>query len=253
MRKIILSEYVDTHLYHLLSENPTPGKHCPLILELCPNVYAPTGSSGRMEDCTMAKGLAGKDFLYGVLPFVSSDGQRHETSWWGSKEKTISYIKSAVSDLCENHDADPQNIFLCGFSRGGIAVNYIGLADDEIAGLWRGFLSHDHYDGELEWGGHPWGSPLSDYRKRANVRLDRIKGRPVWISRNPDAQRIRRYIKESGIMGDFTIVDIDLPSLYPTVPNPLFPHYHTSNWLLEDNPYSRLAKEWLHSRIKKQP
>jgi hypothetical protein len=64
-------------------------------------------------------------------------------------------------------------VFICGFSRGAIAASYIGLADDEIAALWKGMITHDHFDGD-----HKWNYPESD-QKSALVRLARLKGRPV--------------------------------------------------------------------------
>ena len=95
-----------------------------------------------------------------MLPFVSPDGLRNQRTWWGDVRATVAYAKRAVARTCEQFGGDPNRVVLCGFSRGAIAVNYIGLHDEEIAGLWRGFFTHDHYDGVREWKGTRWGSPL---------------------------------------------------------------------------------------------
>ena len=41
----------------------------------------------------------------------------------------------------------PGQSFLSGFSRGAIACGYIGLANDQIAKLWKGIIACQHYDG----------------------------------------------------------------------------------------------------------
>ena len=73
---------------------------------------------------------------------------------WGPKEKLdVTTIILGAALL--------RAVILCGFSRGAIGVNYIGLHDDQIAALWAGFITHDHYDGVLEWKGQAWGSPYA--------------------------------------------------------------------------------------------
>jgi hypothetical protein len=66
-------------------------------------------------------------------------------------------------------------VFLCGFSRGAIACNFLGLHDDEIAKRWKAFIAYSHYDGV-----HTWPFPGSD-REAAAIRLARLGNRPQFI------------------------------------------------------------------------
>lgn len=69
-----------------------------------------------------------------------------------------------------------------------IACNYIGLHDDEIAALWRGFICHSHYDGVRKW----------DYagsdRQSAAIRLGRLRDRPQFISHETSVETARGYL-----------------------------------------------------------
>ena len=86
------------------------------------------------------------------MPFVDKKNGRNATTWWGDVRATVGYCKATVLRTCEEFGGDPSNVFIAGFSRGAIACNYIGLHDDEIASLWRGFICHSHYDGVRKWG-----------------------------------------------------------------------------------------------------
>lgn len=44
---------------------------------------------------------------------------------------TINYLHAAVVDACQNFGGDTSRLNLCGFSRGSIACNFIGLHDDK--------------------------------------------------------------------------------------------------------------------------
>ena len=154
--RLTLPAYADTDVHHALylpnDWKKGSGNHYPVIVE-----YAGNGpfksrfgdiSTGKVEDCLMGYGIsAGKNFLWLTLPYVSADGNHNQTQWWGSVERTVAYAKATVPKICAEYDGDPDRVFLCGFSRGAIACNFIGLHDDEIARLWRGFICHSHYDG----------------------------------------------------------------------------------------------------------
>ena len=62
-------------------------------------------------------------------------------------DDTAAYAMKVIEDICANWGGDRDNLFLCGFSRGAIACGYIGLRNDRIAGLWKGFVACQHYDG----------------------------------------------------------------------------------------------------------
>ncbi|MFT7444721.1 MAG: hypothetical protein ACI9AF_001630, partial [Granulosicoccus sp.] len=167
----------------------------PLIVEYSGNKSPASGSTGKIKDSALGYGLTGGHALWLNLPFISLDGKSNQLTWWGDEKATVNYAKFILPKIIKDYGINPSQVILCGFSRGAIAVNYIGLYDDEIAKFWSGFVTHDHYDGERKWGGTSWGSPLKDYRKSATVRLARIKGRPVLISQNPNPFPIRDYLK----------------------------------------------------------
>jgi len=84
---------------------------------------------------------------------------------------------------------------LCGFSRGAIACNFIGLHDDEIAGLWCGFIAYSHYDGVKRWG-----FPGSD-RESALRRLRRLGERPQLVMHEDPPAKLaetRTYLESTG-------------------------------------------------------
>lgn len=51
--------------------------------------------------------------------------------WWGDKQATVDYCKVNLPRICERFGGDRDNVISGGFSRGAMATNYIGLADDE--------------------------------------------------------------------------------------------------------------------------
>lgn len=241
-------EYAGTSVYHSLYL-PTDwerGRKYPVIAEYAGN-YAPSfGCTGRVEDAALGYGLTeGKGFIWVSLPYISEDHQENQLNWWGDPKATAAYCKAAISRLEWEFGGDLSSVFICGFSRGAIGVNYIGLQDDEIAGLWKGFITHDHYDGVREWKNTQWGFPLDAYRANAQKRLERLSGRPVLIMQNGDVSKIEDYLAPFRHLGRFTVTSIPIDALFPQIPNEYFIRSHTDRWLLFDNEYTRAARSWL--------
>jgi hypothetical protein len=209
------------------------GKKLPVIVE-----YAGNGgyrnafgdeSTGRVEDCNMGYGITeGKGCLWLCLPYVElADGvKRNAVKWWGDVGETKRYCLATVRDVCERFGGDRSRIVLCGFSRGAIGCHYIGLHDDEIAALWRGFICHSHYDGVVE----KWPYAGAD-RASALVRLQRLGGRHEWISHEGSTSEVEKYLAESGIHGQWTIRAIPFRN-------------HSSRWVLRDLPERLQLREW---------
>lgn len=187
-------------------------------------------SEGSPAECMLGYGLSGgEEFVWLCLPFVemtAGGGARNCPTWWGDLDETRRYCIATVRDVCERHGGDASRVVLCGFSRGSIACNHLGLRDDEIAALWRAFFCHSHYDGVRSW---PY--PGSD-RAAAVRRLGRLAGRSQWISHEVDVGPARRFVEASGVDGSFTFVAI--PSAD-----------HSADWVLHDTPERRRAREWL--------
>ena len=138
-------------------------------------------NSGRVEDGLLGYGLGGNDgYIWICLPYLNAAGTHNVSQWWGtppdySPEATLEYAQKAIADVCGNFNGDRERLVLIGFSRGAIACNHLGLYNDDIAKLWKGFVCFSHYDGVRSWP-----MPSSD-AKSARQRLKRLGLRPQWI------------------------------------------------------------------------
>ncbi len=187
-------------------------------------------SEGTVDGCVLGYGLSGGEgFLWVCLPFVEvgADGTKENCAkWWGDVAETKRYCMATVADVCARYGGDASRVVLCGFSRGAIACNYIGLHDDEIAGLWRAFFCHSHYDGVRAW-------PYADSDGASAIkRLSRLGGREVWVSHEGAVLETRGFIERSGVQAPFTFVPIPYPN-------------HTALWMLRDIAERRQARDWL--------
>ncbi|MHC4994122.1 MAG: hypothetical protein ACYTGQ_03620 [Planctomycetota bacterium] len=232
-----LPGYEDTDIRHTLylPRDWRPGRSYPLIVEYPGNgpFESKHGdvSSGEVEGCVMGYGASGgKGYIWIAAPFVDVSNGRNATRWWGGEggvEATVAYCKAVVAYARENYGADPERVILAGFSRGAIACNHIGLHDDEIAAVWRGFICHSHYDGVRKW------SYENSDRASARRRLQRLHGRPQWISQEgANLTDTVEYLNEMAPDGDFTFVQ--MPFLN-----------HTADWTLKNLPERRRLRRWL--------
>ena len=158
----------------------------------------------------------------------------------------MNYAKTVVKEVVKTYGIDPDRVVLCGLSRGAIGVNYIGLSDDEIAGLWSAFVTDDHYDGVRAWDGTSWGTPLADYRKKAATRLARLKGRPVLICQNGGTADI-----QAALLGlkNLTFLDHDTAKILGSFPNETAIYPHTDRWLLKASADRDRAWDWMQKRV----
>ena len=237
-------DWKQTKVYHLLylPKDWQPGKRYPVIVE-----YAGNGpyqnrfgdlSTGHPEGSKMGYGItAGRGFIWVCIPYLNSAGTRNVTQWWGDKpthdpQQTLSYCKKVVPWICQHYGGDPKRVVLCGFSRGAIACNYIGLYDDEIARLWRAFIPYSHYDGV-----HRWGYPRSD-KASALKRLQRLGARPQFICHEgAGVSATRHYLKETGVAGKFTIRATGFRN-------------HNDAWLLRPSPARKALRAWLETVLR---
>jgi len=251
-------EYAGTEVYHTLylppdwtSDWQAQNKSWPVIVEYTGNKAPSLGSTGLVEDAALGFGITGGRFIWIVLPYVSSDHQRNELTWWGDIEATVAYAKTNVPRICEMYGGDPQSVLLSGFSRGAIAVNFIGLHDDEIAKLWCGFVTHDHYDGVKEWKNTTWGSPLDRYREAAASRLRRLQSKPVLICQNQSTEAIQSYLQPYRSLAAFTILTIQTEEILGAYPNDFAIHAHNDRWLLRDSPARTQVWQWVDRVISR--
>ena len=231
-------------VYHVLylPKDWKSGKKYPVIVE-----YAGNGpyrdkngdvSSGHVEGSKLGYGFSGgKGYIWLCLPYLNSSGTENVRKWWGDAPDydpmpTVEYCKLTVRRVCEEFGGDEKKIILCGFSRGAIACNFIGLYDNEIARLWAGFIPFSHYDGVRKWA-----YPDSD-RKSAISRIARLKGRPQLILSESPANNLstRKYIQ--------SLKGINTDQL--TFMNSGFRN-HNDEWVLRPSEARSFARQWLKS------
>ncbi|MFI4910157.1 MAG: hypothetical protein ACIAQZ_00675 [Sedimentisphaeraceae bacterium JB056] len=240
----VAAEYRGTCIHHslYLPLDWQPDKKYPVMVEYTGNYYPGSGSTGKVEDANLGYGLCGaKGWIWVVLPFIAKDHKHNEVTWWGDKQAAIDYCTINIPRICERFGGDMDSLFLCGFSRGAIAVNYIGLADERIASMWKGFITHDHYDGVKEdWRYEDNG------RESALERLKLLDGRRQLICANKDefSQKTREYLSDKNKFGDFTFIDVPVEELFD-IPNQYFISSHTDLWMSKDSDYRRRARQWL--------
>ncbi len=241
-------EYAGTKVRHLIAlpDDWTPdwqakGKRWPVIAEYTGNYFPTSGSTGEVEGAALGYGLARGRAIWVVLPYVAKDRTNNERTWWGDIDATVGYTRTNLPRICAGFGGDPKKIVLCGFSRGAIGVSFLGLHDDEVALLWCGFWTHDHFDGAKEWKGQPWGSPLARYREEATVRLRRLAGRPLLVTQaGAETKKFVTAIAPTNV--DY--LNVDMTALFGSFPNDFVKHPHNDRWPLRDGPATEAARAW---------
>ena len=225
--------FVKTGVYHALylPEDWIPGRRYPMIVEYAGNQ---SGSSlGTVEGSNLGYGISGgKGIIWLCLPFVDTRKMENALHWWGDVAATVEYCKTTVQRVCFEYGGDPDAVILAGFSRGAIACNYIGLHDDAIAALWRGFICHSHYEAGQEWIPYP-----GNDRAGAPARLARLKGRPQFISHEKQVEPgTVEFLRSRCPDGKFTFFSLRYPE-------------HTDTWVLRDVPERKVVRKWLQETV----
>ncbi|MEZ5400789.1 MAG: hypothetical protein R2729_14045 [Bryobacteraceae bacterium] len=232
-----LEAWSGSDVYHALylPTDWSPRVAYPLIVE-----YAGNGnyrnqygdvSLGTPEGSNLGYGIsAGRGFVWACLPYVDAAARRNAITWWGDASATVDYSKRAVAHICQRYGGDPARVLLCGFSRGAIACNYIGLRDPEIARLWRAHVCYSHYDGVRTW-------PYADSgRASALVRLRRLGSVPQFICHEVSVAATRDYLAGAGVDGAWEFHDLPFRN-------------HNDAWTLRDIPLRRRLRAWVTASL----
>jgi hypothetical protein len=216
-----------------------PGRRYPVIAE-----YAGNGdyknrygdvSTGEVEGSKLGYGISGgRGFLWLCLPYVNTVEKKNQLTWWGDVEATVRYAAGTVRRVCREYGGDERAVILAGFSRGAIGCNYLGLHNDEIAGLWRAFIPYSHYDGVIT----TWPYAGAD-RASALERLARLRNRPVFICQERSVEATRAYLAGTGVRAPFTYQAIGFRN-------------HNDAWCLRDIPERRHVRRWLRGILRAQ-
>ncbi len=248
--KEALPAWKDTEVYHVLflPENwEQDGERLPVLVEWggnggYENEFGDT-CNGRPEGCKLGYGLsAGRDFIWLSLPYLNAAGDSLALKWWGDAptydpQPTLAYGREALETVCRDYHGDPERVVLCGFSRGALACNYLGLQDERTSDLWCGFFAYSHYDGVRNW---PY--PGSD-RVAAKERLQRLQSRPQFVcAEGNQIEATRRYLSSPSLA---STVDLDtLTSTSTGFRN------HNDAWILRPSLARTAARKWLFSAVQ---
>jgi hypothetical protein len=244
----VAPEYKGTEVYHALylSVEWKPGGTYPVIVEYTGNKFPPGKGSGEVKDANLGYGISGgRGFIWVAMPYVEKGRQKNAVTWWGDKQATVDYCKVNLPRICQQFGGDLDNVFICGFSRGAIGASYIGLADDEIAALWKGMFTHDHFDGQKKWG-----YPGSD-RASALKRLARLKGRPVLVCGQGAGNVRDQFLKDHLDLARFTFLDVPTREIF-NIPEGKYIHPHTDLWMHRKSKYRQQARAWLQHILKEK-
>lgn len=260
-----LPAYAGTEVSHslYLPTDWEPGRRHPVIVEYYGNSRRVKGGGG------LGYGLSeGKGFLWVVLPYVSEGRKTDMDWWWGDVNATVAYAKQAVPAVCTQWGGDPAAVILVGHSRGAIACNYIGLHDDEIAGLWRAMLPMSHYDdGHVSWGMSPAEQARAVERLRRlgttpqlicgehHLPRDHTDGKLMEMIRGGTWTTFESARRELGLVpmteaeGTRAFVTNNLPRgrhLFVDLPY----GNHSPDYVLRDIPERRRMRDWLRNVLR---
>ena len=219
--------------YPVLIELPGNGGYRDALGDEC---------SGRPEGCSLGFGVSGgKQFIWVCLPFLNDVGDDLAIQWWGDQpafrpDATLKYWQTTTKYICDRWGGDPERIVLCGFSRGAIACNALGLHDDDTAKLWRAFIVCSHYDGV-----RPWPFPDSD-QASALLRLKRLGDRPQFICGESDQIESTRGYLDKALANDpklsrFTLASTGFRN-------------HNDQWILRPSGTRTKLRTWLADAIR---
>ena len=203
------------------------GKRYPVVAEFPGNIYFSAEacwSTGRPEQCVVGYGMtSGKGAIWISLPFVDRPGGRIAESGFGSDAglDTAAHAFAVMEDLCAHWGGDRDRLFLSGFSRGAVACGYIGLRNDKIARLWKGFVACQHYDG-TRWRG----SRMEDAVRRA----PRFQGAAIFQVDNKQ-EKFQPVVDATDPAVRWTWADSGLG-------------YHSTAMFLDDRPMMIKLRKW---------
>ena len=227
------------HAVYLPSEwsNASTAPLLPLIVELSGNGpwASPYGdqSSGRPEGSNLGFGVtAGMGAVWVSLPMLAAGGDFVETWWWGcpavppftgsppatagagaghcgalcNTTAAVRFLADTVRYATRAYHADPARVVIAGFSRGAVGVNYLGLANDDVASLWAGSIAYAHYDGQPMDAKNPYpnAGPPASYD-----RLRRLGRRPQYIVAELNGSFVETapYLNASGVAVNATFAE----------------------------------------------
>ncbi len=208
-----------------------PGASYPVIAEYPGNIFFIPGcySTGRPEQCVIGYGITkGRGAICLSLPFVDRTAGSIAEDGWGHPDDTAAYAVEMVEEVCARFGGDLRNVVLTGFSRGALACGFIGLRNERIATLWKGFHACQHSDGD-GWRGATLESAIE--------RAKRFQGQAVFQTDNAEATF--RPVMEA-MKTRVTFAKSGLGA-------------HATAMFLDDRPSTRQLREWFWQLVDAPP
>jgi len=242
------------------------GRRFPLIVELAGNGpwQSPFGdvSLGRPEGSNLGFGITGGvSAVWISVPMLTSGGEFVETWWWGcppvapftgdppvttgagaghcggacNTTAAVRFLADTVRFALTAYNGDPGRVVIAGFSRGAVGVNYLGLADEDVASLWAGSIAYAHYDGQPMDAGNPYPNPAPP---ASYDRLRRLGPRPQYIvaELNGSLVETQPYIEQSGVAVNATFAETGFCN-------------HNDAWILRPSPARIALRSWFFSVV----
>jgi hypothetical protein len=241
--------------------NASAAPLLPLIVELSGNGpwASPYGdvSSGRPEGSNLGFGITeGKGAVWVSVPMLTAGGDFVETWWWGcpavppftgappvtsgagaghcgsacNTTASVRFLADTVRYATRAYRADPARVVIAGFSRGAVGVNYLGLADGDVASLWAASIAYAHYDGQPMDAKNPYpdAGPPASYE-----RLRRLGSRPQYIVAELNGSLVETapYINASGVAVNATFAETGFCN-------------HNDAWTLRPSPARDALRAW---------
>lgn len=131
------------------------------------------------------------------------------------------------------------------------------MHNDNIADIWLGLFSHDHYDGVKAWKNTSWGGSSKTYQKEALTRFKRIKNRRILISQNSsDGEHIitEKYLNSNHLnsFANITTNFFSVDSLITKRPQLNLKHPHTDAWMQVYSTPRKKVLKWFKQTLKRK-
>jgi hypothetical protein len=244
-RRVRVGPAEGVHHVLFLPVDWVPERRWPVIVEYAGNGHYRNRfgdeSRGRPEDSCLGYGLSGgRGFVWVCLPYLSANGSGNVITWWGDRPTyevgpTVDHCVRVIDDVCKRYSGDADRVVLCGFSRGAIATHFVGLQDEKVARLWRGFFAYSHFDGPRRW---PY---LGSDEASAARRFSRVAGRPHFVcGEESNAEETRSWLEArygSESLRSFTFRSTGFRN-------------HNDAWILRPSPVRDEARAWLREVVR---
>lgn len=197
-------------LLHLPEDWKAGGRY-PVIVEYPGNIFFVAGcySTGLPEQCSIGYGITqGRGAIWLSMPFIDGRKAAAVEDGWGNPDDTADFCVAAVHEVCARFGGDPRNVVLTGFSRGAIACGFIGLRNDRIAPIWKGFHLCQHFDGD-GWNGATLPGALDRARQFRGISVFHTDNAKETVQPITDAMGVPTTFARSGLGAHSTAMFLD--------------------------------------------